>query len=180
MVPTGPWQELHRGMHDITERVEVFREAARHLWNTAFWPTKDWDDVLRFDAAYKALFEALVLAPMGIDGVRISGVGEAAPEPIECLYVRTSDAAAVPILIDPTCPPSGQWNDPPDRVQAASAELQFAGFYDFVGLGRRDLHYVQVVITRFDGHPDLVGRLALLDFSHCRVLSSRVGRPYHP
>ena len=140
-------QELHSGMHDITERVAVFRETARHVWNTAFCPTDDWNDADRFDAVYKCLFEALVLAPMGIDGVGIPALVEVDPVPIEYLHVRANDAGAIPIHVNRTSPSSGYWDDPVGMVEPANADLRFAGFFDFVSLDRREFRYFQVVLS---------------------------------
>ena len=46
-------------MNEITESIAAFREAARHLWNTFFFPNADWDDRDRYSEVCVHLFDAV-------------------------------------------------------------------------------------------------------------------------
>jgi hypothetical protein len=69
----GPAIETPEGpdVGDITDSVAAFREAARHLWNTFFYPKADWDDRDRFSQVCVDLFAALVVAPAGLSDTRL-------------------------------------------------------------------------------------------------------------
>ncbi|HTD87753.1 MAG TPA: hypothetical protein VK850_14350 [Candidatus Binatia bacterium] len=56
-------------MDDITPIFTAYREAVRHLWNTAFRPlaepTRNWDIRNDFDQVARPIFSAIVLSPLG-------------------------------------------------------------------------------------------------------------------
>jgi hypothetical protein len=85
-------------VQDVTGHVARFREAARHLWNTAFHPAVSWDDRDRFDVVIAALFDALVLAPAAIVGASLPPMADRDPPSIPALRVEAL-GAELPIMI---------------------------------------------------------------------------------
>jgi hypothetical protein len=77
-----------------------------------------------------------------------------------------------PILIQ--CPrpeaPTGYWDDPVKTVSAGKVEMHFRTFFDWNQLDYRDFQYYRVQITAFDDQPHLVGREALIERLHVKVL----------
>ncbi len=159
-------------MQDITDAVSQFREAARHLWNATFFPGADWDDRDRFSLVCVELFDALVLAPAGIRGIRLPAMCEPDPAPMRALHVVPRTESGVPIMINRTTPRCGYWDDPVDRVRPSDVCLEFVRFFDWAELERRDFRYVQVHIAGFTGRPHLLGRRALLDSEYVNIITA--------
>jgi hypothetical protein len=149
-------------MRELNESIRTFREAARHLWNSAFRTGADWDARDRFSTVCAELFDAVVLAPAGTRGVRLPPMNEPEPAPLTALRVVPDSDSGIPIQINRSSPPSGYWDDPVDRVSPADVVLQFVRFHDFDELGLRDFEYLEVRIDKFLGQPHLVGRRALV------------------
>jgi hypothetical protein len=150
---------------DISDAVATFREAARHLWNTAFYPNADWDDRDRFSVVCVTLFDAIVAAPFGIGGARLPQMCEPDPAPIQALQVIPRTEPGIPIMINRSTLRSGYWDDPVDRVGPSDVRLEFVNFFDFDELDRRDFTYVEVFIRDFPLQPQLIGRRALVEFA---------------
>jgi hypothetical protein len=97
-------------MHDITDAVNRYREAARHLWNTAFraapvnWGTHD-----AFDRVASELFTALALEPLGATEQRLA---EMFPPAYFQRVAIVPASDQVPILINRESKPHGYWDDP--------------------------------------------------------------------
>ncbi|MBI5850619.1 MAG: hypothetical protein HZB39_06200 [Planctomycetes bacterium] len=153
-------------MQDITEAVSSFREAARHLWNTTFYPGADWDARDRFSLVCVALFDAVVGAPFRLGSAKRPEMCEPDPAPMQAIQVIPGSKSGVPIMINRSTPRCGYWDDPVDRVCPSEVRLEFVNFFDFGELGRRDFRYVEVFICDFPSQPHLVGRRALMAFEH--------------
>ena len=162
-------------MNDVTSRLTHHRECVRHLWNTEFTglvatSPDEWDLCEAFDDICAALFDALVVEPLGLAPVsRALRVLRPGSTPLPWLRVVPSLPAATPILInrDPTSD-HGYWDHPPERVLPTDVELRFVRWFDFDVLGFRDFRYYLVRIVA-SPHPDLVGRAALIECEHTKV-----------
>jgi hypothetical protein len=159
----------------ISEAMSSFREAARHLWNTSFWPGAQWDDRDRFDRVCIELFDALVGTTFRI-GARLPTACAPDAAPMQSVQVLPTPQTGVPILINRSKPSCGYWDDPVDQIRSADAQLQFVRFF-FDQLGRRDFKFVEVAICDFASQPHVVGRRALIEFEYVtfEVADGRAG-----
>ena len=76
-------------------------------------------------------------------------------------------------MINRDVPRSGYWDHPVSRVQPSEVELHLLRFFDFEQLGYRDYRYFEVIIHASAVYPDIIGRAALIEFDHARVLFSK-------
>lgn len=87
-------------MKEITERVALYREAARHLWNSAFRASQpDWDTRDGFSRVASELFMALVLEPIDYTTQPLPPMSQAAPSHFGRIAVVPS-TDEVPIMIN--------------------------------------------------------------------------------
>jgi hypothetical protein len=158
-------------MSDVTPLVAAYREAARHLWNSAFYRPNAylegdvaWDRRDAFGRVAEELFTAMILEPLGVTDRRLPPESAYSPAPLACFEVIPS-APGVPIMINRASPRTGYWDDPVTRVAPGDACLQFVKFFDWDELGLRDFQYAEMVIAEFAAHAELAGRYALMEFS---------------
>ena len=154
-------------MRDITADMTRYREAARHLWNTAFQRGADFDVRDDFSRVATELFNALVLNPLEATEQRLPEMGDAEPTPFRRISIEPS-ADRVPILVNRGTQSYGYWDDPVNVVARGEATLRFVSFFDWDQLAPRDFHYVLAHISGWPAHPHLVDRFALLEFSLVR------------
>ena len=151
-------------MRDVTEIVDHYRITARSLWNTAFWAVPElrtpetWE---QFDEINLILFDGLVLAQLEQQLER----AQIFRSPMPFLRVTPSSQTA-PILIGEG---GGRWDHPVKSVDSDKVEMNFIGFFDWNQLDYLDFTYYRVKIARLDGHPDVVGREALIERQYARV-----------
>ena len=159
-------------MSDVTASVRAFREAARHLWNTAFAPQATWDTRDDFDGICACLFQALVLRPHELWDRDLMPQAPLASPDAGLLRVVPQSATGMRIMINREPQQrSGYWDHPVAMVAAGQADLRFVQFFDWDELGARDFELVEVVIDRFDDHADLPGRSALVSVNDVRFLA---------
>jgi hypothetical protein len=157
-------------LNEITRSVEAFQEAARHLWNTFFYPDAGWDDRDRYSEICVHLFDALVIAPAGLVNVWFPQMYTHHPPSIPSL--RVVPKTGIRIMINRSEPPVGYWDDPVDFVLPSDgARFDFVTFFDFDQLDRRDFKYLEVEIREFPTRPHLVGRHALVEFDTVGVFA---------
>jgi hypothetical protein len=147
--------------------------SARSVWNTAFWPDKDfrdWNSVERFQEIQRILFDHLVLFKLD----REYPSDDLFRKPIPYIRVAPSSSFGCPIMIARPTPevPLGLWDDPVDRVTAAQVDLHFREFFDWNLLDYRDFQYYRVSIASFEEQPHLVGREALIERQYVKVFLS--------
>src|SRR5688572_1511044 len=105
-------------MTDVTERMQNFRECARHIWNTHFQVEakgrQDWDLHDHFEEAAWTLFRGLVLH--GLDVGALEGVTDyrGGPAPLMCLRLEVEPRSE--ILVNRTGA-SGYWDDPVNLIE---------------------------------------------------------------
>lgn len=151
---------------DITESFSRYREAARHIWNTAFRVAPvNFDDRDSFSRVASELFKAIVLDPIGLGDVRLSEMSNPAPSHFAKIAVVPS-ADRIPILVNrETKEAHGYWDDPVNQLGRDEADLRFVQFFDWDELGARDFEYVLVRIVSWHSHPHLVTRYALVEYT---------------
>lgn len=164
-------------MDDVTHLFNNYRECVRHLWNTYFRPiaepTQDWDVRDEFDTIARSLFSSLVMRPLRVFDHELSPA--CSPEPSGLLGFRIVPTIehGTPIFINRDLPRSGYWDHPVSRVRPSEIELHLLRFFDFDEIGYRDFRYYEVAIHASSAYPDTVGRAALIEFDHARVLFSK-------
>lgn len=161
-------------MIDITNYLNEYREAVRHLWNTHFRCESglipDDDSFDSFEAIKQCLYDALVLGKLGNHNVEHKIDWEAA----EFLHVIPDAPDGASILINRSTPASGYWDDPISRIRQSDFELHFIGYFDWTNHDYIDLRYYRVKIAVCLSHPYLVGREALLETFCAKVFSTEV------
>jgi hypothetical protein len=157
-------------LKDLTDRMAIFREAARHLWNTALAQETGWNVRDDFDEACNALFRAIVLRPIDKTGATPAPSSSRNGPPIPFLRVVPGIEHGTPIHINRAVPASGYWDHPMNAVGPGDVDLRFVRFFDWDELGRREFELVETVIRAFPKHPALVGRAALLAFSQVKIV----------
>lgn len=157
---------------ECTELFLRYREVARMIWNIGFWPDmrlREWDAVEAYREAVARLFESMVLLPLGYHA-HIEYPDS--PGRIACFHV-TIKGHPMQILVDKNLPdePGHQWENRSLQLSAASKafEMQFVRFFDWDQLGRRDFEFLEVLITRLDDRPEMVGHHALAKPSDCEI-----------
>jgi hypothetical protein len=158
---------------DVTTRLLTYREAARGLWNnflrSELRGEADFEAVGRFHSICDALFEDLVIRPLGMVDVELPDHGEAYP----FLEVRLSSPDA-PVQVRRPTADGKYWDDPVKALRADGLRLQFINYYDFDDFGFIDFQYYRVRIAECAEQPHLVGREALLEVPYALVEFARV------
>jgi hypothetical protein len=155
---------------DVTAIFDHYRVSARSIWNSAFWPDpalREWDFIDAFDSIQRILFDSLVLSKIDME----FSAEDLFRKPIP--FIRLSAAAGqCPLMIQNPRGPrmTGYWDDPVNRISANTSEMHFIDFFDWSKMAVRDFHYYRVIITRFDEHPHLIGREALMETQYANVL----------
>jgi hypothetical protein len=154
---------------DVTEIFDHYRISTRAIWNTAFWPDPDfrnWDSVDVFRNIRRILFDELVLAKIGREHAR-QDIFEV-PIPF---FLLMPASQTVPILIQNPRSPSqtGYWDHPVSHVDRGESEMHFISYFDWNDMDYVDLRYYLVRIAKFELHPEIVGRSALIETQHARV-----------
>lgn len=156
---------------DVTELVEQYRLALRHIWNSHFWsdPTRrQWESVYSFRTLKQPLFNALVADRLDLEHgdsvfgsafhvVPASGGGDELP------FLQVN-------LRVPSSPSEGCWDFLKGPIHANEIELTLVDLFDWSPMGYLDLRYFVVLIKSFAKHPDKVGQHALVDVTHARVV----------
>ena len=151
----------------ITERINKFREAARHLWNTYLIDDADWDTVDAFREICAALFTEQVLRrkpnipPIPVD---------AAGTPVWQYRMSASKGMGIPVWANRDIPASGYWDFPVTSIpREEGLEIAPIAFFDFDALAIRDLEFYRVRIVNSPSHPELNGRDALIKCEYLEI-----------
>jgi hypothetical protein len=174
----SPTTDSERLMRDITDLMNRYREASRHLWNDCFLDGDvDFDRVAQFDKVRLLLFQELVLESLGdiaddvISRLTLDHFILEPVEPIDFIRVVPS-TISVPIMLNRGVPQTAYWDAEPQQVGQHDAEFAYVDSFDWDVRGFREFHYYRVRVIRFAGHPDTEGRAALLSVSDCRVFAA--------
>jgi hypothetical protein len=161
-------------MNDVTHLFSTYRECVRHLWNTYFRPaaepTQNWDLCDEFDTIARGIFSSLVLRPMEVFDHELAPDYSAEPSALRGFRIVPAVEHGTPIFINRDLPRSGYWDHAVSRVRPEDVELDLLRFFDFDKLGYRDFRYFEVVVHTSTKYPDIIGRAALIEVEHARVL----------
>ena len=94
--------------------------------------------------------------------------GDLGGEPLP--YLRVVPGNDVPIMISREDRASTYWDDPVNRAKGGEIDLRFVNFFDWDNYSDVDYQFYRVLIAGFPSQSHLVGREALLEVSHARVL----------
>ena len=166
-------------MNDVTHLFSTYRECVRHLWNTYFRTVagpvtvKDWDVQWEFDTVARAIFSSIVLRPVGLFDYDLSLGWPHEPSALPGFRVVPDGFYGARILINRDLPRGGSWNHPVSLVRPDDVELHLLSLFDFDELGFRDYRYFEVLIHSSPTYPDIVGRVALIEVCHAKVLFTK-------
>lgn len=154
---------------DVTGRMLSYREAARGLWNNFLRPqlqrAVDFEALGRFHDICDAVFEGMVLGPLGVAEMEPPRKGE--PYTFLAIHPKSPD---VPVRVRrPSADGNRYWDDPVTRLLAKGLVLRFVEFHDFDEFGFIDLQFFLVRVVACEEHPHLVGRDALVEVRHGQV-----------
>jgi hypothetical protein len=155
---------------DLTDRINEFREAARHLWNTHFRhdaKNQDWDLHDAFSEVYVALFNALVRYNLPDTAPSIPHLWDPG-NTVLYQYRISAYSDRLPLVVNRTKPASGYWDHPTCIVDTSSVDLRLIAFFDWDNLGFKELRYFRIRIVKADD-PDLMDRDALVETAYCRI-----------
>lgn len=149
----------------LTDEINQFREAARHLWNGFLMRDADWDSVDAFREIGLILFEEQVLRrwksdapPLPIDGDKIA---------LQGYRLFAPHHGRLSLMINRDIPASGYWDFPVQWIPPEEQpEIKPIGFFDFDTKGMRNLEYYRVRIVNCLSHPEINGRDALIKCEH--------------
>jgi len=165
-------------MNDVTHLFLTYRECVRHLWNTYFRsvaePSQNWDLRDEFDAIARSIFSSLVLRPLDVFDHELAPEYSADPPVLPGFRIVPAVERGTPIFINRDLPRSGYWDHPVSRVQPDEIEFDLLRFFDFDQLGYRDYRYFEVMVHASTKYPDIIGRAALIEVEHARVLFSKI------
>lgn len=160
-------------MKDITLRVNVYRECARHIWNSYYLDqltkSTQFDIKDEFDELCTMLFSSLVLNPIGCEQHKKSLSNQANQEPLNCLLVSPSVKSGVPISINREIRRSAYWDHPLNFAKHGDLDMRFIDCFDSNVFGFRDFEYYVVRIVNSRKHKDLTGRDALIQTRYARI-----------
>ena len=166
-------------MSDVSLQFLTYRECVRHLWNTYFWsvaePSQNWDLRDEFDAIARSIFSSLVLRPLDVFEHELAPEYSADPSALPGFRIVPAVEQGTPIFINRDLPRSAYWDHPVSRVRPDEIELDLLRFFDFDQLGYRDYRYFEVMVHGSTHYPDIIGRAALIEVEHARVLFSKIG-----
>jgi hypothetical protein len=158
-------------MTDVTEYFDDCRECIRGLWNGHFRERNGYSptdiDFDAFDELRQILFQALVVSRAGSSGARL---GQSHGD----FFVIPIAKDGVPVLVRrPSDDGNAYWDAFDGRVSEDQVVLTFLDFFDWESIRFTDLRYYLVEIQDWPSMPAYIGRQALLDTAHTRVVLKR-------
>jgi hypothetical protein len=150
----------------VTEAVQDYRRAARHLWNEYVWrhdEMRSYEIFRLFEDLRTPLYKLLVEARLGIwsrdntrFGERFRVVPRAETGTIPSVWVDTSG--------------SGTYARQTGPFRISDLTLYLVDFYDWEQLAYHDYVYYQVVVSEFAQQPAFRGRTGLVEVKDADVL----------
>ena len=164
-------------MEDVTPLFSTYRQCVQHLWNDYFLPiaepTQAWNVRDEFDAVSLGIFSSLVSRPLGAFDHSLAPAWSAEPASLPCFHVVPAIEDGTPIFFNRDLPRSGYWDHPISLVRPRDVELHLLRFFDWGQTGYRDYVYLEAVVHASPTHPEVVGRAALIEFGHAKVLFNK-------
>ncbi len=148
-------------MNDITEIIFKYKEAARHLWNSAFQFLEDGDD--EFDEVNNRLFISLVFNQVS-PYIREEEIKSEYIPSIEVMPEFGPRGAIVMFAFQ-----SGNtWNWEEIRLTEKSIKLKFMYFFDWKEYKYREFQYARARIIECPEHKNIVGADMLIESHMCQ------------
>lgn len=145
----------------ITQEVNMFREAARHLWNSYMRINADWNTADAFREITSIMFKEKILAKFELNDIPIPVDSE--NDCISQYRIFMKGTGKLPVFVNRDCPPSGYWDYPIDWIPPEmNHDIRPICFFDYDILGWRILEYYRVRIVKCASHSELTGRDALI------------------
>ena len=160
-------------MLDITQRLNMYRECVRNLWNVHYFHSwmkeEDIDDLVdEFENICTMIFSSLILNPLGAYDYKKSKRYRPPQEAIGCLEVVPLDSG-IPIDINREVKQSGYWDYPVEFVKQNDVRLTFIDCFDWGCYEFRDFAYYMVRIADSSLDSNLIGRDALIKTDHAKI-----------
>jgi len=156
---------------DITNNINRFREAARHVWNAhlmdrAFRDT-DWDLRDEFSNVYVDLFNVLVKYDLPESATSIPHLWNGENKVLLEYRVNGKNTELV-AMINRSIPAVGYWDHPIQNVKSEETDLRLISFFDWDEIGFRNMRYLRVRILA-SSNKELIGRDALVEADSCTI-----------
>ncbi len=149
-------------MRDVTDMIQQYRLALRHIWNTHFYPDpakRTWDSVTTFRTLQLPLYDALVAASLDQPPAR---------RLFESRFEVVPDEYVVTLLVNQdSTDPHGVWKK---TEFSGPPTLVLVDFFDWSPMDYIDLHYYLTRIESWPAHPEWNGHHALVEVAQARVL----------
>ena len=147
-------------MQPLDSSVQSFRRASRALFNAYFRPQPaEFEQAWAWEERF-SIVEAELFAQM-IDTSNELGLKRYGEPQDHISVMLRQPADFAPIMVNRDVD-SGYW-DHPLREFTREVELRFVRFFDWDLVAVRDNQYVRVVIKDWPGHPESVGKHALVE-----------------
>ena len=151
---------------DITDLLALYRNAARSLWNDAYWSQnslRTWESYNVFLQIKDLLFRSVVLDQIEDDTDQDSDWSASLR-----VILRSQQA---PVLINREPNKShGNWDHIVDRIKRDDVTLVFVDYFDWNVLDYVDFQYYRVLVKSSIEHPEIAGHQALIDVHYARVM----------
>ena len=156
---------------DVSHLIAKYRDVARTLWNTAFYPMLDadlpndarneWDIRDEFEDAASQLFSMLVLSAAGAPALKIAPAYRADGSPLMQLRVIPHEGSEL-LVAEAEGNSFRTYDQSITKSGDAQLDLRFRAFFDYWALGLRDFEYCHAVVVACADTPELVGRNVLV------------------
>ncbi len=156
----------------VTQEVNLFRETARHLWNTYLREDADFDTVDVFRNICRILFCEKIVSRLGINAppIPVETDGNYLPQ-YKIFMTWNGQPGKLPLYVNRDLPPSGYWDYPIDWIPPEEDhDIRPICFFDFENEWRM-LEFYRVRIVNCGSHPELTGRDALI---YCKYVDIEV------
>jgi hypothetical protein len=166
---------------DITGRISLFREAARHAWNTYF-VRQNFGACLELHTSYGRIetgfFEALVLQPLGM----MEYVEQFRSGPLEWLLMVPKDGMLqVPVRFERTQDDGNTyWSDINMIPVSDGGDFLFVEFFDWDWRGYIDMSRVRAQLRGCDRPNNSVSSFVLLDVEDFRFVFRSCSKEFAP
>lgn len=158
-------------MNDISDLMFKFKDAVRHSWNTYF-ANSDASMSSEMQEAFNSveigLFQAIVLAPLGI----FDKAKEYRKHPLPFIIVKpTEELLEMPLQFGEV-DVSGNtvWAMPTSVKVQPDMAFEFYDFFDWRPYGYIDLPYTRARLRVLPGQEDPQGKVVLIEQHVCRFL----------
>ncbi len=153
----------------LTEEIHLFRETARHLWNSYLKQDADFDTVDIFKDICFKLFEEKILYRLNLD---CEPIPIDANDPVINMDFRIfmEGTGKLPLHVNRDIPPSGYWDYPIEWIPPeGNYDIRPISIMDYNCFGWKNLEFYRVRILNCESHPDLNNRDALIRCDHVDI-----------